>query len=167
MEVGRWWRQRDAPGPTKTGREIQAAMVSSPRGTWPVAEAGSTSKRRMACIALRRATPRMICLAENDTAPPFPRPGKPYVICRSPGSYCRPPSSRDASRLSINRPSLPCSFGRMAAVGQGGSTARSVCRATARCKEAVFRLMQRESARVSNMIVCTSTLRSRATRKGV
>lgn len=34
-----------------------------------------TSERRMACIALHRATPRMICLAENDMPLP-PSPGR-------------------------------------------------------------------------------------------
>lgn len=84
-------------------------------------------------------------------------------------SYCRPPSSRRASRLSINRRSLPCSSGRVAAVCQGGSTswlvARSICRATA--------IGQRSSLEARAMTICKDqqkqsvhcSLGSRLTRK--
>ncbi|KAJ0123101.1 hypothetical protein J7T55_011565 [Diaporthe amygdali] len=56
-------------------QEFQAglARLCLAPGTWLVIGAAAASERRMACIALHRATPRMICLAENDMSlPTFP-----------------------------------------------------------------------------------------------
>lgn len=97
------------------------------------------------------------------------RPGKSYAICRSPGSYCRP-SSHYPPRLSINRPSLPCSSGRVAAVCQGGSKARYVCRASDGAKKQ-SRGPFKENLQGSTRRLCTQArwdpeLHERASGKG-